>query len=61
MLSKEQAELINNKSSIIEPCVKFAGQFLVLPDIEVFFDDCPGTAHWGQAPEIFYKENLKVL
>lgn len=43
MLSKEQAELINNKSSIIEPCVKFAGQFLVLPDIEVFFDDCPSA------------------
>lgn len=43
MLSKEQIELINNKSSIIEPCVKFARQFLALPSIDVSFDDCPSA------------------
>lgn len=41
MMTAEQIELINEKASIIEPCIEFARKFLVLPTIDVYFDDCP--------------------
>lgn len=41
MLTEKQVELINIKASIIKPCVQFARRFLVLPEIEVSFKDCP--------------------
>lgn len=43
MLRQEQIELINGKTSIIESCVKFACNYLVLPKVEIQFDDCPST------------------
>ena len=33
--------MINEKKSILEQCVLFAQRFLVLPSIEIRFDDCP--------------------
>ena len=41
MLTKEQIELINEKVSIFKPCVAFANKFLVLPPIQIAFNDCP--------------------
>lgn len=41
MLTENQIEIINEKSSILEPCVTFAHRFLVLPTIEIRFEDCP--------------------
>ena len=41
MLTKEQIDLINEKADIFEPCVTFAHKFLVLPPIQIMFNDCP--------------------
>lgn len=41
MLTEEQIILINNKSTIFEPCVSFARKYLVLPSIQIAFNDCP--------------------
>lgn len=41
MLTKEQVDLINEKASIFEQCVAFAHKFLVLPSIQIAFNDCP--------------------
>lgn len=43
MLQQEQIDLINSKTSIIELCVNYAHNFLVLPNVEVRFDDCPSS------------------
>ena len=43
MLTKEQIDLINKKATIFEPCVTFARKFLVLPTIQIAFNDCPST------------------
>ena len=43
MLTKEQIKLINEKASIFEPCVAFARKFLVLPSIQIAFNDCPSA------------------
>ena len=43
MLTKEQIDLINEKAAIFEPCVTFARKFLVLPPIQIAFNDCPST------------------
>ena len=40
MLTKEQIDLINEKASTFEPCVTFAHKFLVLPSIQIAFNDC---------------------
>ena len=34
-------KLVNEKASIFETCVRFANNFLFLPDIDITFDDCP--------------------
>lgn len=41
MLTEEQMKLVNEKASIFETCVRFANNFLLLPDIDITFDDCP--------------------
>lgn len=43
MLTKEQVDLINKKTTIFEPCVTFARKFLVLPPIQIDFNDCPSA------------------
>lgn len=42
-MTDKQVKIINEKMHIIEPCVKFACDFLILPDIEVRFEDCPSA------------------
>ncbi len=41
MLTEQQIELVNSKTHIFEPCLNFASKYLILPDIEIAFDDCP--------------------
>lgn len=41
VLQQEQIELIKSKLPIIEKCVNFAKEYLVLPTIQIYFDDCP--------------------
>lgn len=41
MLTEQQIQLINQKAEIFESCLEFANKYLILPNIEVAFDDCP--------------------
>ena len=43
MLTEQQIELINSKAQIFQPCLTFASKYLILPNIEIAFDDCPST------------------
>lgn len=42
-MTDKQVKIINEKMHIIEPCVNFACDFLILPEIEVRFEDCPSA------------------
>ena len=44
-------KLVNEKASIFETCVRFANNFLLLPDIDITFDDCPRVGTIDNAAE----------
>lgn len=43
MLTQQQIQIINENASIFQPCVEFAAKYLMLPEIEIQFDDCPSS------------------
>lgn len=43
MLQQNHIDLINDKTFVIEACVKFADKYLILPKIEVAYDNCPSA------------------
>lgn len=65
MLTQEKTKQIEENISIVTKCIKFANEFLSLPDIQIMFGDCPSerfpTMANGMESEVHSNTNGTII